>query len=82
LLQTKGIKGREAGQPISGQALSRAAHALKSMSYNVGARRFAGMAAQLEQDARVEGRVASADDIEALTTQLAKVRAELQRKAA
>ncbi|MGZ3304441.1 MAG: EAL domain-containing protein [Asticcacaulis sp.] len=44
-------------------ALARAAHALKSMSLNIGARAVAGAAAGIEKAVRVEGRAVAIDEV-------------------
>ncbi|MFI5012909.1 MAG: response regulator [Hyphomicrobiales bacterium] len=72
----------EAIRANSVDRLGRAAHALKSMSFNVGARGIAEKMAEIEQAARVEGRLASPEDVEALEAQLADVRAQLEMQVA
>jgi HPt (histidine-containing phosphotransfer) domain-containing protein len=57
--------------------LAMAAHALKSMSYNIGARGVAERAAAVEQSARVELCVVTTETAGALEAELAKVHAEL-----
>jgi EAL domain-containing protein (putative c-di-GMP-specific phosphodiesterase class I)/DNA-binding response OmpR family regulator len=52
------------------EAVGRAAHALKSMSYNIGASRVAQMAGGIERDARDAGRLSSSADVEALSAAL------------
>jgi two-component system sensor histidine kinase BarA len=47
--------------------LGKAAHALKSMSFNVGARLVAEAAAQIERTARLDGRMVEVDDVDRLT---------------
>jgi signal transduction histidine kinase/CheY-like chemotaxis protein/HPt (histidine-containing phosphotransfer) domain-containing protein len=59
--------------------LAMAAHALKSMSYNIGARGLAERAAAVEQSARVEQRMITAQSASALEAELAQVHAELAR---
>lgn len=56
-----------------------AAHALKSMSYNIGARGIAERAAAFEQSARVEQRMITPAAASALEAELAQVHAELAR---
>lgn len=59
------------------EALGRAAHALKSMSYNVGARLLAEGAAGIERAARMEGRVVGEGEIAALSATHARTLEEL-----
>jgi HPt (histidine-containing phosphotransfer) domain-containing protein len=57
--------------------LAMAAHALKSMSYNVGARGIAERAAAVEQSARIDRRIVTTNTAGALEAELVKVHAEL-----
>lgn len=61
------------------ERLAMAAHALKSMSYNIGARGIAERAAAFEQSARVEQRMITPQAASALEAELAQVHAELSR---
>ena len=54
------------------EACARAAHALKSMSYNLGARQVATMAGNVEYKARGQGRAPSQDELDALADLLAR----------
>jgi signal transduction histidine kinase/CheY-like chemotaxis protein len=60
--------------------LARAAHALKSMSYNIGARGIAETAAEFEHSARIEKRNLSVETVDRLAHQLSAVRIELNRQ--
>jgi signal transduction histidine kinase/CheY-like chemotaxis protein len=64
------------------ELLGSAAHALKSMSYNVGATIVAALANEMEQAAREEGRVASLDRANELNQQLQAAKAVLLRQIA
>nr|MCU0885783.1 ATP-binding protein [Beijerinckiaceae bacterium] len=64
------------------ERLAMAAHALKSMSYNIGARGIAERAAAFEQSARVEQRMITPQAASALEAELAEVHAELTRQIA
>jgi HPt (histidine-containing phosphotransfer) domain-containing protein len=61
------------------ERLAMAAHALKSMSYNIGARGIAERAAAFEQSARVEQRMITPAAASALEAELAQVHTELAR---
>ena len=50
----------DAGEAADPEAVARAAHALKSMSLNIGARAVADLAARIESDARDHGRIDAA----------------------
>jgi two-component system sensor histidine kinase BarA len=50
--------------------LGAAAHALKSMSFNVGARRVAERAADIERAVRIEARAVTANEIDRVGTNL------------
>jgi signal transduction histidine kinase/CheY-like chemotaxis protein/HPt (histidine-containing phosphotransfer) domain-containing protein len=66
------------GQSEAGLALqAEAAHALKSMSQNVGAARVAACAARMEHSARVEGRALTSADIEEARAAMAETVAAL-----
>ena len=58
-------------------ALARAAHALKSMSLNVGARRVSALAAEIEKQARAD-ELCRSDDLEALKAAMEEACASLQ----
>ncbi|MFM9974555.1 MAG: ATP-binding protein [Beijerinckiaceae bacterium] len=62
--------------------LGSAAHALKSMSFNVGARRVADIAGELERLARAEGGVVGPDAVAELEAQVIAVKAALELQAA
>jgi len=70
LYQTQAVeKLRELHEAARGGDLDRlgaAAHALKSMSFNVGARRVAERAADIERAARGDGRAATSADVDRL----------------
>jgi signal transduction histidine kinase/EAL domain-containing protein (putative c-di-GMP-specific phosphodiesterase class I)/CheY-like chemotaxis protein/HPt (histidine-containing phosphotransfer) domain-containing protein len=59
--------------------LARAAHALKSMSLNIGAKTVAGVAAGIERAIRVEHRAVAADEIAMAATWVARTIAGLAR---
>ena len=59
------------------EALGKAAHALKSMSFNVGARAVATQAADLERAARVEARAVAAEEIDRLGADLSTTLGDL-----
>jgi two-component system sensor histidine kinase BarA len=61
------------------ERLGAAAHALKSMSANIGARTVATKAGAIEHAARLEGRLLPPGTVEALRDDLAAVEAELER---
>jgi two-component system sensor histidine kinase BarA len=63
-----------------GAAAARAAHALKSMSYNVGAARVAAAAAGLERRARDDVGGIAAADVAALTATLSETGSALQTR--
>lgn len=62
--------------------LAAASHALKSMSYNIGAQGVARRAGDFEQSARSEGRMIEPQSASELEAELADVHAELARYAA
>lgn len=72
----------EAARAHDLERLAAAAHALKSMSFNVGARGIAAKAGQIEHAARIESRAIATGEAEALGTELALVHAELDRQVA
>ena len=53
------------------EAMAQAAHALKSMSYNAGAKQVAALAGALEKMGRSEGRIAGGDELEKLKAAIA-----------
>ncbi len=59
------------------ERLGAAAHALKSMSYNVGARNVAARAADLERAVRVEARPVAPEEIERIGADLSQTLGEL-----
>lgn len=72
--------GFEAGDP---EGIGKAAHALKSMSYNAGARRVAAAASAMEQTARADRKMPDSADVarlemlvEEACTELAKIAAK------
>jgi len=58
--------------------LGRAAHALKSMSHNVGAKTVAARAADLERAARVEARAVGREEIDRLGAELSATLGEIE----
>jgi HPt (histidine-containing phosphotransfer) domain-containing protein len=58
----------------------RAAHALKSMSYNVGARRIAQLAGEFENAARIENRIVAPTELETLGLQMIETSAALEKQ--
>ncbi|MCX7899003.1 MAG: Hpt domain-containing protein [Methylocystis sp.] len=68
-----------AAQARDDVAISRAAHAVKSMSYNVGARKVVTIAANLEERANLRGASVANDDIEALARALDEACKALRR---
>jgi signal transduction histidine kinase/DNA-binding response OmpR family regulator len=61
---------------------ARAAHALKSMSYNVGARGVANVASGFENAARLENRFVPPAELEKMAIQLIQTMAELEQERA
>jgi two-component system sensor histidine kinase BarA len=64
------------------ERLAQAAHALKSMSYNIGARGIAEQAGAFEHAARIEARVVTPEEAASLERTLTRVHAELDRQIA
>jgi signal transduction histidine kinase/AmiR/NasT family two-component response regulator/HPt (histidine-containing phosphotransfer) domain-containing protein len=62
------------------EQFGRAAHALKSMSYNVGARGIARMASEFENAARVENRIVAPTELEKLGLRMIETGAALEKQ--
>ncbi len=73
---------REAASSGDLDRLARAAHALKSMSLNIGAKRVATIAGTFEREARMDGSAPSAEAVEALDADLQSAITALGEEAA
>ncbi len=73
---------REAASSGDLDRLARAAHALKSMSLNIGAKRVATVAGAFEREARMDGAAPSAEAVEALDADLQSAITALGEEAA
>ncbi len=73
------VAGFDAGDQ---EAVGKAAHALKSMSFNAGARRVAAAAAEMEQTARQDKRMPDLEDVNRIGDLVDEACSELEKLAA